>query len=133
MTGATGPTGPQGQTGPQGATGPTGPTGPQGATGPTVTGPTTNDFLLACNDPVNVTNNYAATYTGPRLTRETWTNAATGKLIKSIDYTYNIFGQLTQEVRKVYGPDGVTVIGQITIAYTYTGSTLTSYTETRNI
>jgi hypothetical protein len=118
-------TGPQGT---QGSPGVTGATGPQGATGPSYF----NDVLLACNDPVWVTNNYAATYTGNKLTRETWTNASTGNLIKSIDYTYT-GNKLTQEVRKIYDSTGTIVIGEVTIVYTYTGNTLTSYTETRNI
>jgi hypothetical protein len=59
-------------------------------------------------------------------------NASNSALIKQINYTYT-GNQLTTEVRKVFAPNGVTIVGEVTIVYTYSGNTLVSYTETRNI
>jgi len=85
--------------------------------------------LLAA-EPTSTTN-YAATYTAWRLTKETWTRNP-GNLLKEIDYSYT-GAKLTQEVRTVYDTDGVTVLAQLTIVYSYSGSTLTSATYTRNV
>jgi len=92
------------------------------------------DFLLD-NEPTAATGGtdatYTPTYSGSKVTRETWTNNA-AKNIKTIDYTYSGNKVLT-EVRKAYMADGVTVQAQVTWTYTYSGNTVTSATMVRNV
>ncbi len=87
------------------------------------------DFLLT-NDPVYTNINYTNTYNGSIVTNEYWKNGTT--LVKEIDYTYTA-SLLTTEIRKIYASDGITIVAQLTIAYTYNGDLLTSATYTRNI
>jgi hypothetical protein len=89
------------------------------------------DFLLE-NEPPSPTNLYANTRAGGRVVRETWTNRGTDMLIKSIDYT-RVAGKVATEVRKVFGPDGVTVRGQLTVEYSRIGGKVAAATETRDI
>jgi hypothetical protein len=89
------------------------------------------DFLLE-NEPPSPTNLYANVRVGGRVVRETWTNRGTDMLIKSIDYT-RVAGKVATEVRKVFGPDGVTVRGQITIEYSRIGGKIAAATDTRDI
>lgn len=92
------------------------------------------EFLLNC-EPVRETGavdaSYTPTYAAGRVTKEEWTrNDAT--LIKSIDYMYTGV-MVTSEIMKVFAPDGVTVTAQVSWNYSYTGSTLTSATMTRDV
>jgi hypothetical protein len=89
------------------------------------------DFLLE-NEPPSPTNLYANVRVGGRVVRETWTNRGTDMLIKSIDYT-RVAGKVVTEVRKVFGLDGVTVRGQITIEYSRIGGKIAAATDTRDI
>lgn len=92
----------------------------------------TNINLLLAADPVS-TCTYSATYSGNSVTQEAW-NATTGgtPLVKKVTYAYT-GSRVTTEVRYVYASDGVTVVGQLTIVYSYTGNKLTSATYTRNV
>lgn len=90
-----------------------------------------NDFLLD-NEPVSVGITYTPTYTGIKVTNETWKKTAGLLLVKNIDYTYT-GNKVTTEVRKVYDSLGLTVVAQVTWTYTYTGNTLTSAVETRDV
>jgi hypothetical protein len=95
------------------------------------TGPTNIDFLLD-NEPDALGTNYAITYNTGTVTNEAWQRTSNSTNIKTIDYTYNT-GLLSQEVRKVYAGDGTTIIGQVTITYSYTSGSLTSATYVRNV
>lgn len=91
-------------------------------------------FLLD-NEPIQETGaidaSYAVTYAGILVTKEEWfRNDAT--LIKSIDYTYAGI-QVTQEVRKVFLPDGATIVAQVTWTYSYSGIFITGATMTRDV
>ena len=92
---------------------------------------TGSDDWLLDNDPVEPSNIYMPTYTGPQLSAEAWLRDDF-TLIKKINYSFT--GPfLTQEVRQVFDSQGIDVTAQLTIDYTYTGPTLTSYTATRDI
>jgi len=88
------------------------------------------DFLLDC-EPMSPSTTYAVTWTGSVVTKESWSIAGP-VLLKSIDYTYTS-GHCTQEVRKVFYSDGVTVLAQSTIVYTYSGNMVMSAVLTRSI
>lgn len=87
---------------------------------------------LLDNEPVATGTTYAVTRVGSHVTQETWTNTATLKTIKTIQYTVS-GNKVTQEVRTVYATDGVTIIAQATITYSYTGNTVTGDTTVRNV
>ena len=92
------------------------------------------EFLLD-NEPIDETgatdSSYAATYSGNFMTLETWRrNDAT--LLKSIAYTFT-GNKLDTEIRKVFAPDGSTIVAQVTWTYSYTGNFLTSATMIRNV
>jgi len=89
------------------------------------------DTLLEV-DPVTVGVTLTVTYTSGAITFESWTNTATTNLIKTISYTYSS-GLLTQERRKVYDTPGTTIVGQITITPSYSGSILSGAVSTRDI
>ena len=91
----------------------------------------TNDFLLDC-EPDAASTNYTVTNNGISITNESW-NRLDMTLLKSVDYTYNSSLQATVEVRKVFATNGSTIVAELTIAYTYTGSFLASATYTRNV
>jgi len=98
------------------------------------TSPSYYEFLLD-NEPIAETGatdaSYTPTYTGIKVTKEEWKrNDAT--LIKSIDYTYTGIS-VTTEVRKIFAPDGSTIVAQVTWTYSYTGINLTSATMTRDV
>lgn len=88
--------------------------------------------LALATEPVS-TCTYANVFASGRITQETWNSTGIGTpLIRKVLYTYTS-GKLSQEVRTVYAADGVTVTGQLTIVYTYAGSTVTSAAYTRNV
>ena len=87
------------------------------------------DFLLD-NEPMYVGTNYANTWSGSVVTGEKWSIGAT--LLKSIAYTMS-GSVVTQEVRKVFAGDGVTIVAQATITYTYSGYSVISASYVRNI
>jgi hypothetical protein len=89
------------------------------------------DFLLDC-EPDSVTNTNTLTRTLGSVTKETWVNTATTKIIKTIDYTRSA-GVVTVELVKVFAADGTTVVAQKTINYTRSGGNVTSIATTRNI
>jgi hypothetical protein len=96
-------------------------------------GPGNYNFLLDC-EPNSINNVYANIKTNGFITRETWTNSFTSKLWKSIDYTRQHFkSKVITEVRKIYAPDGLTVVAQMTLAYTRTAGRITGATVTRDI
>lgn len=91
---------------------------------------TSTEFLLG-NDPV--TNAiYSNTIDGIVLTQEKWMASISLFKIKVIDYSYTGL-KLTTEVIKVYEDDGVTIAGQLTLTFTYTGLSLTGGTITRDV
>lgn len=97
----------------------------------TAGGVTENDFLLEV-DPPAPTNDYSNTVVGGKVTVETWKRNFDSSNLKTIDYTYSGI-LLSQEVRKVYAANGITITAQLTIVYTYSGSRVVSATVTRNI
>jgi hypothetical protein len=88
------------------------------------------DFLLD-NEPMSVSTTYTATWVGGIVSKEQWFIAGPIQL-KSIDYTFSN-SKVTTEVRKVFAGDGITVIAQSTIAYTYVSDIIQSTIVTRNI
>lgn len=89
---------------------------------------------LLDNEPVGTGVTYSTTITAGRVTNETWKNTSNSRNIKTIDYTYNLSGKVSSEVRKVYAAaDGTTIIAQVTITYSYAGSTVTGGTIVRNV
>ena len=84
------------------------------------------------NDPPTPGTDYSNTYTGQRVDQEQWKRTSDASLLKQIDYAYT--GQkVTTEVRTVYAVNGTTILGQLTITYTYTGQLLTSSAVVRNV
>lgn len=73
-----------------------------------------------------------STKVGSLTSAEAWTNTATSKLVKSIDYTYN-GNKIDHEVRKVFAIDGTTITAQATITYVYSGNEVSSYTLNRDV
>ena len=88
------------------------------------------NFLLD-NEPVSIATNYSTTVSGLFVTNESW-KRLDNTLLKSIDYTYSGI-YLTQEIRKIFADDGITIVAQITIIYTYSGSVVNTATYTRDI
>ena len=89
------------------------------------------EFLLD-NTPIKENCTYTATFDAfDKLIKEEWKRIDT-TLLKSIDYAYTGV-QVTQDVRKVFGPNGVAILAQITWDYSYTGLLLTSATMTKNV
>lgn len=88
------------------------------------------DFLLD-SEPMTPSTTYTATWNGAVITNEAWYQSGP-TLLKNIAYTYT-GSLLTQEVRKIFYSDGVTVVAQSTISYTYTNNVISSATYVRNI
>ena len=88
------------------------------------------DFLLDC-EPMQTNLTYTATYNGLYVSNEAW-YVAGPTLLKNIAYTYTA-GNMTTEVRKVFAGNGVTILAQSTIVYTYSSNIVVSATYTRNI
>jgi hypothetical protein len=88
------------------------------------------DFLLE-DDPVSPNITYVVTYVSGKVTNETWRRTVDATLIKTVDYTY-AGSQVSQDVSKVYDTDGITVLGQVTTAYSYSGGRITGYTRVRD-
>lgn len=94
---------------------------------------TLTDLLgLLETEPASPGSTYANTIVGGKVTQERWRRTADASLLKSIDYTYT-GGKVTTEVRKVFATDGVTIIAQVTMSYTYTGSTVTGIVTVRDV
>lgn len=90
------------------------------------------DVLLEI-DPDDTATTYVATYSGSAVTQESWTDTGTALELKRIEYTY-ADGLVTTEVRKVFDPaDGVTIVAQKTITYSYTGFRVSGMTVARNV
>ncbi len=87
---------------------------------------------LLDNEPVATGTTYSVTRSGNRVTQETWSNTLSTNTIKTIAYTY-IGNKVHQEVRTVFATDGVTIIAQATITYSYSGSTVTGDSTVRNV
>jgi hypothetical protein len=79
--------------------------------------------LQLASEPVTEPLVYTNTISDGHITQELWTRSEISKLLKSIDYTYSL-GLLETEVRKVYDADGTTVLAQVTISFSYSGSTV---------
>ena len=88
------------------------------------------DFLLDC-EPTTPSTTYTPTFVGGYVTNEAW-HTSGPTLLKNIAYTYS-GNYISTEVRKVYASDGVTVVGQLTVAYTFMNGFVNSATYTRNI
>lgn len=89
------------------------------------------DFLLE-NEPPTPNNVYEPVRTGQTVTQEIWKRTADFTLIKSIDYTYSL-GKVSTSVHKVFSSDGVTVVGQFTRNYIYTGNQISKVSGSRDI
>lgn len=76
--------------------------------------------------------NESLTYSGNKVTKETWTRAADGSKIKTIDYSYT-GNFVTQELRKVYAEDGARIVAQKTLNYTYQGANAVTVSSSRDI
>jgi hypothetical protein len=88
---------------------------------------------LLNNEPVGTGVTYSNTTTGGKVTQEIWVKTSNSFTIRQIDYTYT-GTKVTTEVRKVFSAaDGTTVIAQITLTYSYTGSAVTGETIVRNV
>lgn len=87
--------------------------------------------LLLVADPAKTSSNYTVTYVSSRVTNETW-RRLDNTLWKTTDYTYSS-GRVATEVSKIWNAAGNTVMAQLTITYSYTGSIITSATYVRNI
>ncbi len=87
---------------------------------------------LLNKNPVEPDATYSLTRIGGRVTQEQWRRTSDSSLLKQVDYTYTQT-KVTGEVRKVYATDGVTVVAQLTIVYTYTSGIFTGQTTTRDI
>ena len=87
------------------------------------------DQLLEATE-ISTGTTYTPTYTSGQITLETWTVGGTN--IKTIAYTYS-GSKVSTEVRKVFASNGTTIIGEVTLTYNYTGSTVTSITQVRNV
>lgn len=71
------------------------------------------------------------TYVGSQVTAESWTRQG-GNLLKRTAFTY-ASGKVTTIVVRTYDVDGTTVTGQTTENITYSGSTVTGETKTRDL
>jgi hypothetical protein len=92
---------------------------------------TTYQRLLE-GEPAGFGVNENLTYSGNKVTKETYTRAADGSKIKTIDYTYT-GNFVTQELRKVYAEDGIRVVAQKTLVYTYQGANAITVSSSRDI
>lgn len=90
------------------------------------------DWLLQ-SDPDATNTTYAPTYTGNKITLETWTDTASTNTLKTIAYTYT-GNKVTTEIRKVFDlATGLIIIGQITLVYSFSGNSVSSILQTRNV
>ena len=87
---------------------------------------------LLDNEPVATGTTYSVTRTGNKVTLETWTNTLSTNRIKTIAYTYS-GPRVTTEVRTVYADNGVGIVAQATITYSYAGSTVAGDVTVRNV
>jgi hypothetical protein len=89
-----------------------------------------SDSLLD-NEPMSPNVTYQTTWNGAYISNEAW--YVTGPtLLKNIAYIF-VGGFVTQEVRKVFYSDGITVVAQSTISYTYSNNVLSVSSYVRNI
>lgn len=91
-----------------------------------------NYDLRLNTEPNHFNNNYSNTIINNKITNETWINTITTNNVKTIDYTYTD-NKVMIEVRKLYAPNGVTIVAQMTLNYVYTNNIVTSEIVTRNI
>lgn len=84
------------------------------------------------DDPAGIRVNESISYTSGRVTAETWKRSADNSLLKNIDYTYT-GTRVTQEVRKVYAEDGVRIVAQKTVVYTYSGNSAITVSSSRDV
>lgn len=87
---------------------------------------------LLDNEPVGTGVTYSVTRSGSHVTQEKWANTATAHTIKTISYTYS-GNKVSTEVRTVFATDGLTIIAQATLTYSYTGNTVMGDTTVRNV
>lgn len=90
------------------------------------------DVLLE-GDPVFSDVTYTPTYGSGYVNDELWAFTGSGLTIKTIHYVYNMDLTLGSELRRVYASDGTTIVGQLTITYTYSSGDLVSLQKVRNI
>lgn len=83
-------------------------------------------------EPTTPGTTWGATRVDGRVTQESWVRTADLTTIKTIDYTYTS-GKVTSEVRKVYATNGVTIVAQMTITYSYNGNVVSGIVTTRNV
>lgn len=96
---------------------------------------TLTDLLgLLETEPASPGTTYSNTIAGGKVTQEVWRRTADNTLLKTIDYTYTLgTPKVSTEVRKVYAVDGITIIAQVTMTYSYTGSQVTGIATVRNV
>lgn len=72
------------------------------------------------------------TYSGNKVTKESWFRQSDGSKVKTIDYTYT-GNFVTQELRKVFAEDGIRIVAQKTLVYTYQGANAITVSSSRDI
>jgi len=90
-----------------------------------------DDLLLETDIPIP-NNTYSNIINDGKVTSEIWVRTSDSSNIKRIDYTYD-GAKVTNEVRKIYFTDGITITAQLTISYIYNGSVVSSIVVTRDI
>lgn len=80
--------------------------------------PTNYDFFLD-NEPDQSNHSYAVSRDqSGRVIKETWIDSSSSKIFKTIDYTRGADHKVQSEVRRIFAPDGSTVVAQLTESYT---------------
>lgn len=92
---------------------------------------TTYQRLLE-EDPAGIGVNDSISYSANRVTNETWRRATDNSVIKTVDYTYS-GAKVSQEIRKIYAEDGVRIVAQKTVLYTYSGNSAITVSSSRDI
>lgn len=92
---------------------------------------TTYQRLLE-EEPAGFGVNELLTYSGGRVVNESWNRAGDNSLLKTIDYVYT-GAKVTSEVRKLYAEDGIKIVAQKTLVYTYQGANAITVSSSRDI
>lgn len=71
-------------------------------------------------------------FTGNQVTKETLVDDVTGLTLSTNDYVFS-GAHVVTEVCKVFGKDGVTIRGQVTRTYTYSGEHVQNVVTVRDI
>jgi hypothetical protein len=88
--------------------------------------------LFLDSEPTTPGSTWSRTVVDGKTTQEKWVRTAGATNLKIIDYTYS-GTRVSTEVRKVYADDGTTIVAQMTLTYSYTGSSVTGIATTRDV